>query len=100
MPGSQTNAEPRSVRILHGKIRSMPLNLDDDRRKLLVSRLQAFHETEFDEDLSVFRAERLLEFLLALLGPQVYNQAVQDARVFMQRKLDDLDGEVYQPEIF
>jgi len=28
----------------------------------------------------------------------LYNQAVQDARKFMQERLDDLDGEVYRPE--
>jgi uncharacterized protein (DUF2164 family) len=29
------------------------------------------------------------------LCPAVYNQAVQDVRAHLQRKLDDLDGEVY-----
>ena len=52
---------------------------------------------EFDEELSPFRAEQLLDFFLAALGPHVYNQAVQDARGFMQRKLDELDGEVAAP---
>ncbi len=32
------------------------------------------------------------------LGPPVYNQAVQDARGFVQEKLDDLDAEFYEPE--
>ena len=76
----------------------MPIDLDDDRRKQLVASLQGFYLTELDEELSPFRAERILEFVLELAGPQVYNQAVQDARLYMQRKLDDLDGEVYRPE--
>ena len=76
----------------------MTIDLDDARRKHLVSRLQGFFQDELDEDLSTFRAEQLLDFFLATLGPQVYNQAVQDARKFMQKRLDDLDGEVYRPE--
>lgn len=76
----------------------MPLHLDDERRDHLVANLQGFYLTEFDEELSAFRAERLLDFVLSALGPPIYNQAVQDARAFMQRKLDDLDGEVYEME--
>jgi len=31
-------------------------------------------------------------------GAPVYNQAIQDARVFLHAKLEDLDGEFYEPE--
>lgn len=73
----------------------MTLRLDDGRRRQLVARLQSFFEAEFDETLSAFRAEQTLDFFLETLGPPIYNQAVQDARAFMQQRLDDLDGEVY-----
>ena len=76
----------------------MAVRLDDDRRTLLIAELQAHFLDNFDETLSEFRASQILDFFLASLGPQVYNQAVQDARAFFQRKLDDLDGEVYEPE--
>ena len=76
----------------------MALRLDEVRREGLVSRLRGFFLQEFDEDLSSFRSEQVLDFFLEALGPQVYNQAVQDARGFMLRKLDDLDGEVHEPE--
>jgi uncharacterized protein (DUF2164 family) len=76
----------------------MSIPLDDRRRERLIARFQAFVREEFDEDVSAFRAEQTLDFFLAALGPQIYNQAVQDARKFMQERLDDLDGEVYQPE--
>jgi len=32
------------------------------------------------------------------LGTPVYNQAIQDARKFLQGKLDDLEGEFYEPD--
>jgi len=76
----------------------MTVRIDDDRRDALVRRLQAFFLEEFDEALSPFRASQVLDFFLEQLGPQVYNQAVQDARGFMQQKLDDLDGDLYMPE--
>lgn len=76
----------------------MSLTLSDDRRAELVSALRGFYLTEFDEELSAFRAEQLLDFFLGALAPPVYNQAVQDARAFMLRKLEDLEGEVYVSE--
>lgn len=76
----------------------MAIELDDARRKQLLLRLQGFFRSEFEEEMSPFRAEQLLDFFLETLGPQVYNQAVQDARRYMQERLDDLEGEVYRPE--
>lgn len=76
----------------------MPVKLDETRRSDLVRQLQGFFFEEFDETISDFRAEQLLDFFLEAVGPPIYNQAVQDARGFMMRKLDDLDGEVHQPE--
>ncbi|MGD2067858.1 MAG: DUF2164 domain-containing protein [Gemmatimonadota bacterium] len=78
----------------------MAIELAEERRGRLVQALQGFYLEEFDEEISPFRAEQLLDFFLGTLGPQVYNQAVQDARGFVLRKLDDLDGEVYASEAF
>ncbi|MCL7928210.1 MAG: DUF2164 domain-containing protein [marine benthic group bacterium] len=76
----------------------MALDLAEDRRARLVSDLQTFYRESFDEELSAFRSAQVLDFFLGALGPQVYNQAVQDARAFFQRKLEDLEGEVYEPD--
>lgn len=76
----------------------MTLQIDQERRERLASRLKSFFLEEFDEELSPFRAGEVLDFCIGILGPQIYNQAVQDARGFMQQRLDDLEGEVYEPE--
>ena len=64
----------------------------------MVSERKGFFLSEFDEGVNSFRAEQVLDFFLGTLGPQVYNQAVQDVRGFMLNKLEDLDGEVHVPE--
>lgn len=76
----------------------MPPILDADRRARLISEVQGFWLTDFDEELSAFRAEQLIDFVLDAIGPQIYNQAVQDARAWMLRKLEDLEGDVYMAE--
>jgi uncharacterized protein (DUF2164 family) len=74
------------------------IELDEARRTHIISRLQTFYLKDFDEELSAFRAEQLLDFMLTRLGPQIYNQGVEDARAFFQRKLDDLDAEIHERE--
>ena len=69
--------------------------LTEDRRQRLIGQLQTLFQSEFDEALSEFRAEQIIDMMLTTLGPGVYNQAVQDVRAHLQTKLDDLDGEVY-----
>ena len=75
----------------------MSIKLSEERREELLAGMQGFWLETFDEELSRFRAEQILDFTLGALGPPIYNQAVHDAQAFMQRKLDELDGEVYAP---
>jgi uncharacterized protein (DUF2164 family) len=76
----------------------MRIRLSPERRASLLSALKAYFSAEFDDPLSDFRAEGLLDFLVRELGPPVYNQGVRDASSFMQSKLADIEGEIYEPE--
>lgn len=71
----------------------MRIKLSEERRGDLLGKLGAFYREIFDEDLSAYQTERLLEFFMRELGPSVYNQAIQDSRKFMLEKLEDLDTE-------
>ena len=72
-----------------------PLALSGDRREALAAHLRRLFASQFDEDLSVFRADAIIDLMLEQLGPAVYNQAVEDVRAHLQGKLDDLSGEVW-----
>ena len=76
----------------------MKITLNEERRAEFVGALRTLFEDEFDEPLSAFRADAVLDLFLKVLGPSVYNQAVQDVRTHLQVKLDDLDGEIYADE--
>ena len=73
----------------------MDIKLDPARRQRATAQLQLLFSKEFDEKLSDFRAEKVVDLMLRTLGPAIYNQGVQDARTHLQSKLDDLEGEVY-----
>lgn len=76
----------------------MRITLSDERRALLLSAITRHFAAEFDEPISAFRAEGLLDFFVQELGPPVYNQGVRDASRYMQDKLTDIEGEVYEKE--
>jgi uncharacterized protein (DUF2164 family) len=74
----------------------MKVRLSADRRAALLEALKGYYAGEFDDELSDFRAEALLDFFIRALGPPIYNQGVRDAAAFVQSKLADIEGEVYE----
>jgi uncharacterized protein (DUF2164 family) len=76
----------------------MRIHLSDERRLRLVRSIQTWFDEEFDEPLSEFRTETLLDFFIRELGPPVYNQGVRDACAYLQEKLGDIEGDVYEAE--
>lgn len=76
----------------------MKIELSSDRMENMRRSLQRLFAEEFDENLSDFQADAILEGVIKTAGPAIYNQAIQDARAFMQTRLDDLEGEVYVDE--
>lgn len=76
----------------------MRINLSEDRRARLRGSIRKHFLEQLDEEISDFRADRLLDFFVGELGPQVYNQGVRDAASYVQEKLMDIEGEVYVSE--
>lgn len=76
----------------------MRIRLSPERRASLLEAIKQYCSDEFDESLSDFRAEGLLDFFVRELGPPVYNQGVRDAASFMQQKLADIEGDIYERE--
>ena len=76
----------------------MRIRLSDERRSMLLTEIARFHTETFDEPISPFRAEQLLDFFVSELGPPVYNQGVRDAAGYVVEKLADIEGEIYERE--
>jgi uncharacterized protein (DUF2164 family) len=74
------------------------IRLSDERRRKLLASIRQYFEDNFDEPISDFRAQALLDFFVLHLGPPVYNQGVHDAASYLQEKLTDIEGEVYETD--
>jgi uncharacterized protein (DUF2164 family) len=74
------------------------IKLSEERRRDLIAAIRGWYDEQLEEDIGDLKARLILDFFLKVLGPQVYNQAVKDAAAFVQDKLIDLEGELYEPE--
>jgi uncharacterized protein (DUF2164 family) len=72
----------------------MRIRLTPERRAMLLKTIKQHFLAEFDDPISDFRAEGLLDFFVSELGPPIYNQGVRDAVAYVQEKLGDIDGEI------
>lgn len=68
------------------------IRLDPGLKKELIEQIKEYHAQERDEAISDFCAENFLWFVLAVIGPAIYNQAIEDAYRLMQEKTEDLFG--------
>lgn len=69
-----------------------------EEKALLVDKLKRYFSEELDQDLGQFDAEFLLDFISSELGAVYYNQGLQDARLVMQAKLEQIDDAIYEIE--
>ncbi len=76
----------------------MAVELAKEVRKQAIASIRRYFAEKMDEEIGDLKAELLLDFLLAEVGPSVYNRAVADAQSWFQEKTGDLDAAFHQPE--
>jgi uncharacterized protein (DUF2164 family) len=75
-----------------------PITIPDAARRQAVAALQQYVRDNLDEQVGELKAGLLLDFILAELGPTVYNQAIADARAFFEERTSDLAAICYHDE--
>ncbi len=76
----------------------MRIKLSDERKQSIADELTAYFQSEFDEEISEFRALEIVDFMLKKIGPSQYNQAVSDVRKYLAERIEDLDIEFSEPD--
>jgi uncharacterized protein (DUF2164 family) len=70
----------------------MKIKLTPQQRELLRKKTIAMYKEDFDEDLSDFKADQILDAFIEKLGPSIYNAAIEDMKIYMMSRLEDLDA--------
>lgn len=66
------------------------VNLSSEERDRLVKEIQNFFEEERDEKIGIIASGKVLDFFLKNLGNQIYNKALDDARVWFTKRMEDI----------
>ncbi len=74
------------------------LRLAEPVREQAVASLRTYSAENFDDELSDLQATLLLDHILADIGPAIYNQALADARTYVEERAADLDASLQKAE--
>ena len=74
------------------------ITIADEARRQATTALRSYFAEHWDEDVGDLKAGLLLDFILAELGPTVYNQAIADARAFFEERAGDLAAVCHREE--
>ena len=70
------------------------LQLDKEQEEVLLDELRAYMSDELDMDIGNLPAKFLLDFVVELIGPKIYDQAISDAEPWLYHRftgiLEDL----------
>ncbi|MBS4536356.1 DUF2164 domain-containing protein [Clostridium sp. D2Q-14] len=66
------------------------IQIDKNVKEQMINEVKDYFVKERDEDLGDLAAELILNFFIDKLGPDIYNQGVNDAHTYMSDKVEDL----------
>lgn len=72
------------------------LHLSEDQKKALREEIHAFYLEERGEDIGIIHQEGILDLFLERLAPMIYNKALDDAKYWYSRRLQDIEDDFYE----
>ncbi len=74
------------------------LAISKDARDKAVSSLRTYVADNLEAEMGDLKANLLLDFILEEIGPTIHNQAISDARAFIEDRAADLDAAFHHNE--
>jgi uncharacterized protein (DUF2164 family) len=68
------------------------IKLSPQKKELLRQKLIALFMDDFDDEISDFKADQILDAFIEKLGPSIYNAAIEDMKIYLQNQIEDLDA--------
>lgn len=70
-------------------------DLSSEQRRKLQEEIIYFFQEERDEELGIIGAETVLDFFLDVLGEIIYNKALDDAKRWLNRTVENAESDFY-----
>ena len=74
------------------------ITIQEAARKQALTSIKRYFLENLDEEIGDLKADLLLDYFLKEIAPTVYNQAIADARTFIEQHAADLDAVCYREE--
>lgn len=71
-------------------------NLSMEDKKRLLGEIKEYFSKEREEDIGIIASENLLEFFLNTMGKYIYNKALDDTKLWFDRKIGDIESDFYE----
>ena len=71
------------------------VNLTNEEKNRLIQDLIYYFETERDEKLGIIVSEKILDFFIDTLGTAIYNKALDDAKLWFNKRMEDMEADFY-----
>lgn len=68
------------------------IELSKEKKAKMIEEIKTYFSKERGEDLGDLAAMLILDFVIDKLGPEIYNQGVYDAHLYMSGAAEDLLG--------
>lgn len=65
--------------------------IPEERKAKIIREIVDYFNAERDEEIGVLAAEEILDFFLEAVGKDIYNKAVEDAKVTVKKGLENLE---------
>lgn len=70
----------------------MEIKLSLQQKALLRQKVISIYMDDFDEELSEFKADQILDAFMEKLAPTIYNTAIEDMKAFIMNQLEDVEA--------
>ncbi|HAR64462.1 MAG: DUF2164 domain-containing protein [Candidatus Margulisiibacteriota bacterium] len=73
----------------------MEIKLPEENKRKLISDVQGFFSKEYDEQIGIIAAEKVIDFFVSNLGTQFYLKAMDDIKAKLATVIEDIDADCY-----
>lgn len=72
------------------------IKLSDEQKNALKEEIHAYYLDERGEDIGIIHQEGLVDLFIDRLAPIIYNRALDDAKLWISQRLDDMNSDYYE----
>ncbi|EDP60777.1 DUF2164 domain-containing protein [Vibrio sp. AND4] len=74
------------------------IKLKREQKEALATAIQDYMQDELEVEIGQFDSEFLIDFITEKLAPFYYNKGIEDAKVVIERRMQEMNEELYEIE--